>query len=47
VPVIKKPVQRQVLQAIFASVAREETAAFGTFGARRRGLRRAAVHSPG
>jgi len=47
VPVIKKPVQRQVLQTIFAPAVREEAAAFGTFGARRRGLRRAAAHSPG
>jgi len=47
VPVIKKPVQRQVLQTIFAPAVREEAAAFSTFGARRRGLRRAAAHSPG
>jgi two-component SAPR family response regulator len=36
VPVIKKPVQRQVLQRIFVP-EREEPAAVGTFGARRRG----------
>jgi PAS domain S-box-containing protein len=42
VPVIKKPVQRQVLQKIFVSAVCEEPAAFGTFS-RRRGLRRAAA----
>ena len=35
-PVIKKPVQRQVLQTIFLPEC-EEAVAFGTFAARRRG----------
>ena len=42
-PVIKKPVQRQVLQKIFVPAACEEPAAFGTFSARRRATRRASA----
>jgi len=47
VPVIKKPVQRQVLQTIFAPAVREEPTPFGAFGARRRGLRRATAQLRG
>jgi PAS domain S-box-containing protein len=43
VPVIKKPVQRQLLQKIFAPDS-EERARFGAFGTGRRGVRRAAAH---
>ncbi len=47
VPVIKKPVQRQVLQKIFVPAERDEPATFGAFRQRERALRRAAAQSNG